>query len=312
MPSHILIAYDGSASAGTAIRVAAALLPGARAVVATVAENVAIRPETVTLTVPTISPEIVQRTVDEMMDEARGDAARIAHEGAERAQAAGLDAEPTQADPGAAIWSSLLELAHRSDVDAIVCATRGRGGFARALLGSTASSLLHHSDLPLLIVPDAAADLAGPAVVAYDGSESSERAIESAGRLLSGRRVVVVHVWHSQFRRGLTVKALAHGPTGEVLEALDQTLEDAAKQTTGEGVDRARAAGLDATGVTLESDAGVWRTVVSTARSENAATIVCGARGLGGARSALLGSVSSALVHNADLPVLVVPGSNVT
>ena len=35
--------------------------------------------------------------------------------------------------------------------------------------------------------------------------------------------------------------------------------------------------------------------------------IVTGARGLGGARSALLGSVSSGLIHNADLPVLVVP-----
>jgi nucleotide-binding universal stress UspA family protein len=33
-----------------------------------------------------------------------------------------------------------------------------------------------------------------------------------------------------------------------------------------------------------------------------------GTRGLGAARSVLLGSVSSGLVQNAELPVLVVPG----
>ena len=312
MPSHILIAFDGSATAGTAVRVAAALLPGARAVVATAPDNIAMRPETVSLTVPTISPEHVQNTLDELETDARGEAERIAREGADRARTHGLEAEATATAAGPATWSAVLELAHDRGVDAIVCGTRGRGGFARTLLGSTSTSLLHHSDLPLLVVPDGAGGLDGPAVLAYDGSESSTRAIAVTGNLLAGRRTVIVHAWHSQYRRGLTAAALARGPVDEVREIvrlLDQSLEQAANDTTSDGVERAQAAGLDATGETLESNAGAWRTIASAARTHDAAVIVSGARGIGGARSALLGSTSSGLIHNADLPVLVVPAS---
>ncbi len=270
-----------------------------------------MRAETMSLTVPTISPAHVQDAIDGLVTEARGEAERIAREGAERARADGLDGEatPTATAP---IWSAVLELAHDRGVDAIVCGTRGRGGFARTLLGSTSTSLLHHSDLPLLVVPDGAGGLDGPAVVAYDGSEASERAIAVSGNLLAGRRTIVVHAWHSQYRRGLTATALARGPVDDVREIvslLDQSLAQAADDTTSDGVERARAAGLDATGETLESDAGAWRTVASAARSHGAAVIVSGARGVGGARSALLGSTSAGLIHNADLPVLVVPAS---
>ena len=68
------------------------------------------------------------------------------------------------------------------------------------------------------------------------------------------------------------------------------------------------AAGLDAQGETVELDAGAWRAVAAAARTNGASAIVMGTRGLGAARSALLGSVSSGLVQNAELPVLVVPG----
>jgi nucleotide-binding universal stress UspA family protein len=69
----------------------------------------------------------------------------------------------------------------------------------------------------------------------------------------------------------------------------------------------ARAAGLDAVGETVESDDGAWRAVAAAARAHGASVIAMGTRGLGAARSVLLGSVSSGLVQNAELPVLVVP-----
>jgi nucleotide-binding universal stress UspA family protein len=47
--------------------------------------------------------------------------------------------------------------------------------------------------------------------------------------------------------------------------------------------------------------------VAATARAHGASMIAVGTRGLGMTRSALLGSVSSGLVQNAELPVLVVP-----
>ena len=93
----------------------------------------------------------------------------------------------------------------------------------------------------------------------------------------------------------------------DVVEGLEASLADAAAEVTESGVGLARFAGLDARGETVDSGDGVWRAVVPFAASLDAAVIVTGARGVGGARSALLGSVSSGLAHNAERPVLVVP-----
>jgi nucleotide-binding universal stress UspA family protein len=72
-------------------------------------------------------------------------------------------------------------------------------------------------------------------------------------------------------------------------------------------VTTARAASLDAVGDTVESRDGAWRAVAAAAQTHRASVIAVGSRGRGAARSALLGSVSSGLVHNAELPILVVP-----
>jgi len=60
-------------------------------------------------------------------------------------------------------------------------------------------------------------------------------------------------------------------------------------------------------GDSVEADDGAWRAVAAAAHAHGASAIVVGNRGLGSARSALLGSVSSGLIQNAALPVLVVP-----
>jgi nucleotide-binding universal stress UspA family protein len=305
-----VVAYDGSAAAAAAVRAAAALFPAATAMIVTVPKPVAVSADAVRLAVPTVSDSI-DSTVSELSVDSQSEARATAGEGAERAQSHGLDAEGSPTSPRAPAWAAVLDRAHEADADLIVCGTRGRGGFSRALLGSTSSSLLHHSDVPLLVVPDGgAARLDGPALLAYDGSSAARRAIATAGRLLGGRDAVVVHVWESQFRRSLTTRALRHGlvdDVGDVVDLLEQTLADAAEAKTQEGVDAAREAGLSAVGEAVESDAGAWRTLATTARANAAAVIVVGARGLGGARSALLGSVSSGLVQNAEQPILIVP-----
>jgi nucleotide-binding universal stress UspA family protein len=48
---------------------------------------------------------------------------------------------------------ALAELARDAETELLVVGTRGRGGFTDLLLGSTALRLLHHSDVPLLLVP---------------------------------------------------------------------------------------------------------------------------------------------------------------
>jgi nucleotide-binding universal stress UspA family protein len=310
MSSRLAIAYDGSAGAATALRAAASLFPGAQALILNVPSPVTMRAGTAAPVLPMHSPTAVQQAIDELNAESDGRARATAQEGVEQARGAGLAAEAPPVPAQAPAWAALLDAAGRIGADVLVCGTRGRGAFARALLGSTSSKLLHHAELPLLVVPDGAGRLDGPVIVAYDGSDGAQHAIAAVGRLLPGRSTVVVHAWESEFHRSLSARALAAGPVddlAEIVELLHQTRADAAAATTQQGVDLARAAGLEAVAETIESDAAPWRTVAAAARTHEAAAIVTGSRGLGQARSALLGSVSSGLVQNAELPVLVVP-----
>ncbi|HEX6390836.1 MAG TPA: universal stress protein, partial [Solirubrobacteraceae bacterium] len=58
--------------------------------------------------------------------------------------------------------------------------------------------------------------------------------------------------------------------------------------------------------VAVKADGPVWKTILDIAACHDAATIVMGSRGLTGLRSMLLGSVSSAVLHHADRPTLVI------
>jgi nucleotide-binding universal stress UspA family protein len=308
MSTRLTIAYDGSSSAATAVRVSAGLFPTARAAIVTVPPATPVEVTGASRWMLNVGTEVVQQAIDEISAETDKQAQATAAEGVERAGAAGLQAEPVVARPHAPTWEALLLAARDQQADALVCGARGRSGFARTLLGSTSTSLLHHAELPLVVVPDGAGALDGPVLIAYDGSEAARKAIEVAGLLLDGRAAIVVHVWESQYRHSLTMQTLASTPgedVQQIIEMLDTALAEAAATTTEEGVALARSAGLDATGETIEAAAGVWRTIASLARTRDAALVATGARGIGGARSALLGSVSSGLIHNAEVPILI-------
>jgi nucleotide-binding universal stress UspA family protein len=148
----------------------------------------------------------------------------------------------------------------------------------------------------------------GPAVIAFDGSDESLRAIEAAGRLLPGARAFIVHVG--------TVAAL-HPPAGTpTLPPLpgppgidDQRLEQLAQEVADAGVRAAEAAGLRAQPVTGRGagSGDIAYAIAEVAQEHDAAVIVVGSRGRSGLKASLLGSVSSALLGNTAVPVLVVP-----
>jgi nucleotide-binding universal stress UspA family protein len=307
---RVLIAYDGSPSAATAVRTAARLFPTAQAHVATVPLESTVQARAALGTHPTMAPDAVHEAIEVLGAEAQRQAEETAQQAVDRATTLGLQAEVASVGPSAPAWAALLDAAHRLGVDVLVCGTRGRGAFARALLGSTSSRLLHHTDVPLLVVPDGGGTLEGPIVAAYDGSQGATRAIQVVGRLLGGRPTVVAHAWEPVFHRSLAVRALAAAPVDDLhatVTDLHEALADRAAATTQDGAAVARAAGLDAVGETIESDEGAWRAVAAAARTHGASVIAIGTRGLGAARSALLGSVSSGLIQNAELPILVVP-----
>ncbi|WP_336206282.1 universal stress protein [Nonomuraea sp. LPB2021202275-12-8] len=144
----LLIAYDGSDDAKTAIAFAGSLFQGRPAVVLTVWERLA-------MTTARASAGLVM-TIDNsaVEDEAIGKAmTELAEQGAELARQAGLDATPRCEADSVAVWSTIVDVADEIDATVIVTGTRGMGGVRSLLLGSTSDRVLHHAHRPVLVVP---------------------------------------------------------------------------------------------------------------------------------------------------------------
>ena len=139
----------------------------------------------------------------------------------------------------------------------------------------------------------------------YDGSEGAKHAIERAAGLLRGRHAVVLTVWQPTVGLGSFAWA---GATEKMLNyvELDRAAAELGGRIVSEGARIAQDAGLQAEPVAVEATGPVWKTIVEIADRHDAATIVIGSRGLTGLRSMLLGSVSTAVVHHADRPTLVI------
>lgn len=69
----------------------------------------------------------------------------------ERARAAGVDCEAVHESDSAA-WHAIMEVATRSGCDVIVMGSHGRGGLASLIMGSQTQKVLHHTNLPVLVV----------------------------------------------------------------------------------------------------------------------------------------------------------------
>jgi len=87
---------------------------------------------------------------------------------------------------------------------------------------------------------------------------------------------------------------------------LDEIARDLAEERVTQGGELARQAGFEAEGRTVGGKP--WRAICDVADDVDAEPIVVGARGLSRIQSALLGSVSAAVVQHAHRSVLVVPG----
>jgi nucleotide-binding universal stress UspA family protein len=308
-PTTILLAYDGSAASESALRAAAALFPGARAVVVTARRDPLAFEQAAEATLAAVPPDVVASGVESLNRAAEQEAAETADGGAKAAEAAGLAAEPRVADAGGSPWHGLRRVAEEIGADVIVCGSRGLGALSRAALGSTSTGLLHHARRPVLVVPEEAGDLAGPLLIGYDGSASARAAVADAGRLFGGRDAIVVTVWESAIRRSLSGRAIAAVPNEEIqaiARDVDEHFRDRAVAVAAPGAELAQEHGLQARPEAVEAAGAAWHGLLGTARTASAAAVIAGSRGRGAVASTVLGSVSSGLVHNTDVPVLVV------
>ena len=183
-----------------------------------------------------------------------------------------------------------------SHAQMVVVGCRGRGALVRGLLGSVSTGLVHHSHCPVAVIHDEDPLIPhpsmAPVVLGVDGSPASERAVAIAFDEASFRGVdlVAVHAWSD---------------TG-ILEfpGVDwSVLQSGAEETLSE-----RLAGWQE----RYPDVLVRRVVVADRpahqlleQAESAQLLVIGSHGRGGFAGMVLGSVSTAVVNAARMPVIV-------
>ncbi|CAN5852733.1 universal stress protein TB31.7 [soil metagenome] len=194
---------------------------------------------------------------------------------------------------GAAI-PTLVDLS--KDAAMIVVGRRGLGVVKRRLLGSVSSGLVHHAHCPVAVIHDEDPLMDQPAeapvVVGVDGSPASELATAIAFDEASWRRVglIAMHSWASdEVYTWAGLDWATQCENGE--RALAEQLAGWQERYPDVPVERQLVFGDPA-----EHLIGA---------SESAQLTVVGSHGRGGFAGMLLGSVSSAVVQAARMPVIV-------
>jgi nucleotide-binding universal stress UspA family protein len=115
-----------------------------------------------------VPPEVYASMMDDLELVAREDL----ESAAQTCERAGVVAETHS--PVGTPADSIFHLAEEVQADAIVMSTRGRGGASRALMGSVATSIIHRSRIPTIVIPlsdaEAGTDEAQRAAVSEDAT----------------------------------------------------------------------------------------------------------------------------------------------
>ena len=146
-------------------------------------------------------------------------------------------------------------------------------------------------------------------VIAYDGSPDAQAAIAHAGALMSGTPAVILAVWEPFTDVVARVGGSGLSMAALDFEEVDRSHEEQARRRAADGVERARQAGLEAEPRVRMADRSVAAAILAEAAESGARAIVLGTRGLTGIKSLLMGSVSHAVIQQADRPVMVVPSA---
>jgi nucleotide-binding universal stress UspA family protein len=147
----ILIAYDGSPDARSAVEQAGLLAAGEETTILVVWETFA---EVMTHAGIGIAPGIAD--YDEIDRNSAEVAQKLAAEGVELANKAGLKAQPRVRAQEQTVAHTILEAANDVDAREIVMGTRGLTGVKSMLLGSVSHAVLQHADRAVTVVPSPA------------------------------------------------------------------------------------------------------------------------------------------------------------
>lgn len=224
--------------------------------------------------------------------------------GVERAKAVlGEDAVSVEVSTGSAP-GRLVEASQTADL--VVVGSHGHGVLMTTLVGSTAYAVAAHAQCPVAVIraprDAAAAAFPGPDRPVVVGLEQTEdlTPILDAATPFAVRREAALRL----VRVTPAPPVAGYAPLGEVTTQVDMDVVEADRELLRRATEQIRAKHPDMQVETSHEEGGVAQVLAAHART--AGLVVVGSRGLGGFAGLLLGSVSRALIHHAECPVLIV------
>ncbi|RQH02684.1 universal stress protein [Natrarchaeobius oligotrophus] len=223
MPRHVLVSIDDSERSFAALEYALASFPNASLTALTVVDPRADRASSPDEREGPTETDVLDRAV-------------------ERAEDHGLDlrTERRTGTPRGEILSAAVGL----DVDHLVLGSHGQSPVSRPFLGRVSEAVLRRSAVSTTIVPEPASavrdrELPGRVLIAVDGSEQSDAALEYALETLGGGTHTALHVISLPFDRShvdvsgtyLDKILTAHEASADVV------LESAREMADGRGID---------------------------------------------------------------------------
>jgi nucleotide-binding universal stress UspA family protein len=145
----VAIGYDGSEFSKQAVKEAAALFPGADAVVVSIAHSVAAAAPAGIGGMPA---SMVGEATIQLDTAAREGAEQLVGEGVALAGEAGLHAAGRAHLSTTGIWQALSAVAEAENARVVVVGARGLSPVKKLFLGSTTSGLVDHCSRPVLVV----------------------------------------------------------------------------------------------------------------------------------------------------------------
>lgn len=151
-------------------------------------------------------------------------------------------------------------------------------------------------------------------MIAFDGAANSERAIDYAAHFLRATMAHIVTAWQPGTLTPARLSTLSAGiqpyvDTAALELDVDDAVRDEAALVNARGVDRARHAGLDASGTLVEVESTVWAALVAAADSLEVDMLVTGTRGDSGLKALLHSSVAGRVLRHCHRPVFIVPAT---
>jgi nucleotide-binding universal stress UspA family protein len=185
------------------------------------------------------------------------------------------------------------------DAQLLVVGSRGLGGFRGMLLGSTGVQIASHAPCPAVIVRGLPEPGATRVVVGLDGSELSQAALAWAFEYAS-RHGLTLHAVHAWTMPSFDLLAAPAGPGPADLATITAEEERSAAESLAGFTERYPEVPIEQTVIKEPA------TKALLDASKGAALLVVGTHGRGEIMSAVLGSVSQALLRKASIPVVVV------